>query len=222
MSGESGTVVGVFGTTGRVGRAVVETLLSSPVRARAVSINTSRAAPAGVFRASPERAGSLQRAVDGCRSVFLCTRASHRLARHEMSIVDACRAAGVRHVVKLSSIAAGEPSDPAGAHHRAVEIYLEESFARGAFAGVTVLRAPTFTSTFTDVDDPRSLVERLRSLPSDATLNLVDPADLGRHAAAALVADPSAFTIERIVGPETPMVADILLALRRSSAPGPA
>jgi uncharacterized protein YbjT (DUF2867 family) len=115
------TVV-VTGATGRVGRLVVQQLIDSGERVRAVSRNPAGATlpPAvEIFRADLDVPESLTAALTGARSLFLLS--------HPASAVAVARLAercGIARIVTLTSILAADEV-PGGLHHRVVERAVE-------------------------------------------------------------------------------------------------
>lgn len=111
----------VFGARGNVGRHVAGGLaaLGVPVR------RTSRTRDADHVAADLEVPETLPAALEGASQVFVYAKSAGVDA-----FVTAARAAGVRHVVLLSSAAvvqAGAGGNPIAREHRAVESALEES-----------------------------------------------------------------------------------------------
>lgn len=91
----------VTGATGNIGSALVQELAGvAPVRALTRDAGRARV-PAGVevVEGDLEDVGSLPKALDGVRSIFLLSRMGP-----DGEIIDAARRAGVEHVVLVSSI----------------------------------------------------------------------------------------------------------------------
>jgi uncharacterized protein YbjT (DUF2867 family) len=124
----------VTGPTGQIGRHLVEALRAggAPVRAlvhhedAAVALRAQGIeAVVGAF----EDTAALDRALDGGERLFLLSPpGTDAMYAQQAAVVDRARAAGVRHVVKQSSIGADEPTD-AGiiAAHRRIELHIERS-----------------------------------------------------------------------------------------------
>ncbi|AZS83018.1 hydroxylase [Streptomyces griseoviridis] len=111
----------VFGARGNVGRQVAAGLADLGVPTRL----TSRTPDATRVAADLEVPGTLPGALEGATQVFLYAKPAGVDA-----FVAAARAAGVRHVVLLSSAAVVQPgadTNPIARDHRAVEQALEES-----------------------------------------------------------------------------------------------
>lgn len=102
------TTILITGGTGKVGSRVIEQVAGRPgVRALAHSdASAERLGAAGVdvVRGSLADPEAVARAVDGVERVFLLSTGQ---AAQELGVLEAARAAGVRHVVKLSSLLEG-------------------------------------------------------------------------------------------------------------------
>jgi uncharacterized protein YbjT (DUF2867 family) len=118
----------VFGARGNVGRHVAAGLLAAGEQVRVTSRNpsTARFPPQlQVAAADLEEPGTLPAALAGAGSVFLYAKPAGI-----QGFVEAARAAGVRHVVLLSSAAvvnADAEHNPIARLHRAVELAIEQS-----------------------------------------------------------------------------------------------
>jgi uncharacterized protein YbjT (DUF2867 family) len=118
----------VTGGRGAIAREVVRGLLDAGVPVRAASREPAAAAlPAGVqpVLVDPTRPDTLKAALDGVDKLFLYANPDGI-----GDVIDASRAAGVRHLVLLSSLAAGQPGaddNPIGARHLAVERPIADS-----------------------------------------------------------------------------------------------
>src|SRR3954447_5333393 len=118
----------VTGATGKVGRAVVDLLVAKDIPVRAVSRNP-RSLPAGVDARSADLTdpASLGDVLTGVDKVYLYAHPSG-----VDGFVTAARAAGVRHVVLLSALAAGD-TDPGNAIAR-MHIEVENALANSGIA----------------------------------------------------------------------------------------
>lgn len=130
----------VTGARGHVGRAVLDALVAAGQDVRAASRDaTTLDVPAAKVSADLEDPSTLDAALDGVDAVFLYTRPSGI-----EGFVKAAEAAGVRHVVLLSSAATLEPQSAQSRIarlHRAVE----EALAAAPFAS-TVLNPGAFAT----------------------------------------------------------------------------
>ncbi|MFD4154642.1 NAD(P)H-binding protein [Streptomyces hydrogenans] len=99
----------ITGATGTIGSHVARLLTEQEVPFRAMS---RRAQPGGV-QADFDDPASLARAVAGVDAVFLVTVPPVPTAAHDLALLEAARAAGVRKIVKLSAIGSGKTFDGA-------------------------------------------------------------------------------------------------------------
>lgn len=132
----------VTGASGHVGRAVLDALVAAGQDVRAGSRNPSTLdVPDGVAKvgADLERPETLAGALDGVGSVFLYTR-----PQGIEGFVKAAEAAGVRHVVLLSSGATLEP-ESAGSRLAALHHAVEAALVAAPF-GETVLNPGAFAT----------------------------------------------------------------------------
>ncbi|CAL9395659.1 NAD(P)H azoreductase [Streptomyces sp. enrichment culture] len=146
-------MIAVTGATGNVGRALVHRLLRAGAPVRALTRDPRRAAlpeGAGVVRVRPDDPGTL---FDGVTKLFLHVQSA--------DLLPAARAAGVRHVVLLSSSiireGADDPTHPIHVMHARVERRLRDSgldftFLRpGAFATNALQYAPQIRAGHTGI-----------------------------------------------------------------------
>lgn len=152
----------VTGVRGIVGRAVVDQLRAAgkPVRA-ASSRPADTTVPDSVelVGLDPTDPGSVATALAGIEKVF-CYAAAEGID----NFIDAAKAAGIAHVVLLSSIAAADGHNPIGARHLAAENPL-----RASGLPLTVLRPGTLPPTPAPGSHHQSRPRRPRPLPGPAT-----------------------------------------------------
>lgn len=135
----------VTGATGTIGSHVVRLLADRGAPARAMTRDPVRVPALDGIEPVPadyDDPASLGPAVAGVDTVFLLT--ARAAADHDVALLDAARAAGVRRVVKLSAIGAGEVDDDGavlGAWHAEAEVAV-----RASGLAWTVLRPTTFAS----------------------------------------------------------------------------
>ncbi|NTX14947.1 SDR family oxidoreductase [Myxococcus sp. CA056] len=120
----------VTGANGTVGSLVVQQLVEAGQRVRILVRDTAKASKHGgaveVVQGDLARPETLGAAFAGIEKLFLLTTGPARIELHGL---DAARAAGVRHVVKFSSMGFGPTRDALaiGNWHRDVEAALESS-----------------------------------------------------------------------------------------------
>lgn len=185
----------VTGARGHVGRAVLDALVAAGQDVRAASRDaTTLDVPTAKVSADLEDPSTLDAALDGVESVFLYTRPSGI-----EGFVKAAEAAGVRHVVLLSS---GATLEPDSAHsgiarmHRAVE----EALIAAPFAE-TILNPGAFA---TNVLGWRADIAEgvVRTPYPDSRIGAVHEQDMG-DVAAKILADGSHFgEALQLTGPE--------------------
>ncbi|MET7688421.1 NAD(P)H-binding protein [Streptomyces sp. NPDC005483] len=198
----------VTGATGTIGSHVVRLLTERGVPFRAMS---RRERPGGV-RADFDDPASLTRAVADVDTVFLVTVPPVPTADHDIALVTAARAAGLRKIVKLSAIGSGERFDGAtvGAWHLAAEKAIEASGLMW-----TMLRPPSFASNFLWY---RALIQSGEPIPNlvgDSRQAIVDPRDVAAVAVAAMTSDAHDGQRYDLTGPELLTFADQAAILER-------
>ncbi|MEU1284465.1 NAD(P)H-binding protein [Kitasatospora sp. NPDC005856] len=191
----------VTGATGTIGSHVVRLLTERGLPLRAMS---RRERPGGV-RADFDDPASLARAVADVDTVFLVTVPPAPTADHDIALITAARAAGVRKIVKLSAIGTGERFDGAtvGAWHLAAEEAIEASGLAW-----TMLRPPSFAS---NVLWHRALIqagEPIPNLTGDSRQAVVDPRDVAAVAVAAMTDDAHDGQRYDLTGPQLLTSAD--------------
>jgi uncharacterized protein YbjT (DUF2867 family) len=188
----------VTGATGNIGSEVVRVLLAAGEHVRAV-VHAATAAehiPSGAEIAvgDLDDAGSLTPALDGVTGIFLLP----GYAGAE-ELVIAAEKAGVRKLVQLSGSSA-ESRDMTNA----ITAYMAqaEDIATGSGLDWTILRPSAFmTNTYRWREQLRAGDEIRLPFPALRTA-VLDPADIGAVAAAALTDDTHTGRIHRLTGPE--------------------
>jgi uncharacterized protein YbjT (DUF2867 family) len=185
----------VTGATGTIGGHVARLLSDRGVPFRAMSRNDL---PNGV-RADFTDPESLAAAVAGVDAVFLVTVPPVPSADHDIALVSAAKAAGVRKIVKLSAVGSGEPFAGAtvGAWHAAAE----EAIAASGLAW-TVLRPPSFASNFLQYRAMITAGDPLPNLFGEACQPIVDPRDVAAVGVAALLDSSHDGRRYDVTGPE--------------------
>jgi uncharacterized protein YbjT (DUF2867 family) len=192
----------VIGANGNVGRHVVEHLFQAGMPVRAMVRDSSRAGRVPryveVVRGDLTDRTSLGEAFAGARQVFLMD-ASHGIDNTARAI-DAAVAAGVEHVVNLSSIGAAlDPMPAIGQWHKDREDLIRASGLRCSFI------RPGYFMSNTSAWAPAIYSDGvIRQAGGDAQFAPVDPADIAAVAAAWLIeqADLPTSPAAVITGPE--------------------
>lgn len=116
--------IAIIGATGNVGRPLVEMLAKQGHAVRAATRSADKPLPKGVTRVSTS---SLRELVAGAEKLFLLSPPASGLTLEDDAIA-AAKGAGVKHVVKLSTIgASGDTPIGLGKIHREAEKKLEAS-----------------------------------------------------------------------------------------------
>ena len=175
----------IIGGSGRIGRRVVERLLSTgePVRvfARASSSIPSHWS-AEVARGDLGDPPSLAAAAAGCSSAFLLSAMHPQLDVGETAAIDTMVGAGVNHIVKLSTTTPA-PDSPISwwrAHWRA------EEALRAAPVGWTILRPNGISTFLLDFAHEVAADGGFRTAAGDGAMALVHPDDVADFAVAVL------------------------------------
>jgi NAD(P)H dehydrogenase (quinone) len=174
----------VTGATGQVGGEALRLLAgTAPVRAL-VREGPWAGAPAGVEIAvgSFEDAASLERALAGVETLLLAGRDNPDQVAQHARVLEAASAAGVRHVVKLSALAAAQDSPVALMRwHAATEAQLRASSFRW-----TLLRPHLYMQNLLRLAGDAAGHGRLTAPMGDRGYPFVDTRDVGAAAAVVL------------------------------------
>jgi uncharacterized protein YbjT (DUF2867 family) len=210
-------MVVITGATGTVGTALLEELAGAAATTR-VLVRDRAKAPAlaargfDVVHGSLDDAASMRRAFRGADRLFLLSPpGTDDMVGLQVAAVDAARAAGVRHVVKLSSIGADEPGTGAGiiAAHRRIEEHIERSGL--AF---THLRPHWFFQN--ELGHGGSIATEGRFYAPDVTrISAIDARDIAAVAALVLTQDGHEGAAYTLTGPQALGYAEMAAVLSR-------
>ena len=200
----------VTGATGKAGSEVVRALLGRGERVRAFVRDPEKAR--GLFGSEAEVAlgdfadpQSFRAALHDVQQLVLSCADDPRRVEWETSAIDAAAAAGVRRILKLSSIEAA-PGAPVAFWdwHGQVERHLQ----RSAVASI-VLRSCVYMSNVLAGADQVAGEGRLYAPAGAARIAMIDPRDVGAAAAAVLTtADHDGRTLV-LTGPAAITYADV-------------
>jgi uncharacterized protein YbjT (DUF2867 family) len=201
----------VMGATGSVGRATVAALRDAGARPAALVRDPERGAqvlgagmPLHVGDLHDE--GSIAAALEGIDAVLLCSGNDPSMAAGQLTAVRAIAAGDVRRVVKISGspVSVG-PDSPArtGREHFAVEEALR-ALGREAVA----VRPNAFMDNFLD-QAPAIAHGALPGPDGRPCVSFVAARDIGRVAAAALLAERAPAPILEVTGPEALSLSDV-------------
>ncbi len=191
----------VTGATGTIGSELVRLLAARGERVRVMTREPSRAdVPDGVdvVRGDFEEPDSLERSLAGAAALFLLSAPGPALPRHDLAMLGAAGAAGVRRVVKLSAFGAGDPdSARVGAWHRP-----GERAVRGSGLAWTLLRPSGFASNTLAWAERIRAGEPVPNTTLDGAMGIVDPRDVAAVAVEALVTSGHEGAVLTLTGPE--------------------
>lgn len=192
----------ITGASGSVGKTVLHEVARSGLKHRAMyrSAAETAKAPDGTETAIGDFAKkeTLGAALKGVESVYLVCSPIPELVQLESSMIDACVAAGVRHVVLNSAMGAGDYSKSFPSWHRKVEDKL-----RNTRLSYTILRPNSFHQNVVAFFAPSIRTEGVfYSSMQNARNSFIDVRDIARVAAKALAGVEHAGKIYELNGPE--------------------
>jgi uncharacterized protein YbjT (DUF2867 family) len=195
-------VILVTGATGNVGGAVVRALVAAGEPVRALTRGSAAGLPDGVEAVAGdlERPETLAGPLAGARALFLLPGYAGTAG-----VLAEARRAGVERVVLLSGSSAAS-----GDETNAVTAYMMGSEAAVRDSGLpwTILRPFGFASNALQWVDQLRAGDVVRAAFPDARVAVVDPADIGAVAAAALRSGEHEGATYVVTGPEGLLPAD--------------
>ena len=208
----------VTGATGTIGSEVVKALAAKPgvtvrigVRsaAKADKLAAPNVVPVDFDFARPE---TIAAAVKGVDLVFLLTPFSADQVEHGRAVVEAAKAAGVKHIVKLSAMGAdNEPGIQLGRWHRETEKLVEASGI-----SYTILRPGNFMDNFINFYPPGP--DGNIYVPfGTAAVSYIDARDVAAVAAAVLTEEGHYGKAYDLTGPEAITTAEVAKAIGEAS-----
>lgn len=213
----------VTGAAGNCGSAVIREFVRNEIPVRALVRNGARADKlpdhplVHVVEADMASAATLGPALEGVERALLISSADPQMVVTQCRFIDACRAAGVAQVVKMSGKESGVGFQPENFRftrmHQQIEQYLE-----GCGVPWTHLRPSQFMQVY--LREVRSIASdgELRLPFNDIRLSPVDIADVAKIAFSVLVKGGQEGCALDFTGPEALSMADI--ADRISEATG--
>ena len=180
----------VTGASGTVGREVLSEVLKTgkPVKAMYRSAEDARNAP-GVPTVIADFAdkASLQKALQGITAVYLVCSPIPQLVELESNVIEACKQAGVGHVVSNSALGAADYPKSFPSWHRKVEDKLKASGL-----AYTILRPNTFMQNIVAYSAPSIRAQgAFYSATGDAKITFIDVRDIAT-ATAKILSEPAA------------------------------
>lgn len=191
----------VTGATGTIGSEVVRQLAARGEKVRALTRDPAAAEVPSDVETVPghhrDRA-SVEAAMAGADAAFLVGVFGPDDADHDRGLVEAAMAAGVRRIVKLSSIGTGDPRYGVfGTWHHA-----GEEAVRASGLEWTVLRPSTFASNTLSWAEAVRQGTPAPNVMSDGEQGVVDPRDVSELAVAALLDGRHEGRTYTLTGPE--------------------
>jgi uncharacterized protein YbjT (DUF2867 family) len=177
----------VTGASGTVGREVVKQLqaMNAPFRAAVSSASSAEAVRAqgiDVAICDYHQPDTVRAALQGCDTLFLLGPNLLDQTPLEIGVVDAAKAAGVRHVVKLSVMGAVDEAYSLAHVHRPVEKAIEASGLTWTF-----LRPNSYMQNVVTFMKPTIQSDSMfYSASGDARISHIDTRDIAAVAAQAL------------------------------------
>jgi uncharacterized protein YbjT (DUF2867 family) len=178
----------ITGASGTVGRAVLEEVRKAgkPFKAMYRKTEDAKKAPPGAPTVLADFAdkNNLKQALQGIDTAFVVCSPIPQLVELEGNIIDACKEAGVRHIVLNSALGAGDYPKSFPSWHRRVEDKLNASGL-----GYTILRPNSFMQNIVAFHAPSIRAQgAFYASMGSAKTSVIDVRDVGLAAARALIA----------------------------------
>ncbi|CAN5307226.1 SDR family oxidoreductase [soil metagenome] len=194
----------ITGATGSIGTALTQLLSQRGVPFRAMVRSTKDAekfatlAGADVVIGDFNDATSLAQALTGIERAFLLTNSSEQAESQQLSFVKQAQKAGVRHIVKLSQLAADKESPVRFLRYHAV---VEEAIRESGMA-FTFLRPNLFMQGLLGFKDSISEQGKFFAAIGDARISAIDIRDIADVAVAALTKSGHEGKTYTLTGPQ--------------------
>jgi len=207
----------VTGASGNAGGAVLKEVLKTnrPVKAMYRSSEDAAKVSAGVGGVIADFAdkASLGRALEGVDAVYLVCSPVRELVELEGNMLDACREAGVRHVVLNSALGAEDYPKSFPGWHRRVEDKLKASGL-----DYTILRPNSFMQNILTYYAASIRTEgAFYAAMGDARTSFIDVRDVAAVAARTLTSPGHAGNTYELNGPEALTYAEVAEKITRTS-----
>jgi len=208
----------ITGASGSVGKAVLQEAIQKATKVLAMYRSKEEAAkaPAGCEAVLADYADrqSLLKALNGVNSVYVVCSPIPQLVELESNMLDACREAGVKHVVLNSAMGAGEYGKSFPSWHRKVEDKL-----KGMGMTYTILRPNGFLQNIVLYNGPSIRAQgAFYAAMGEAKVSYLDVGDIAVVAVRALQAGVHTGKIYELNGPEA--ISNTELAKRISKVTG--
>jgi len=208
----------ITGASGSVGKVVLQEACrrESSVRAMYRSKEEAAKAPSGCEAVLADYSGqqSLRNALNGVTSVYVVCSPIPQLAELGSNMLDACKEAGVKHVVLNSALGAGDYAKSFPGWHRKVEDKL-----KATKMSYTILRPNGFLQNIAACNAPSIRAQGAFYVAmGDAKVSYLDVGDIAVVAVRALAGGAHAGKTYELNGPEA--ISNQELAKRISKAAG--
>jgi uncharacterized protein YbjT (DUF2867 family) len=208
----------ITGASGSVGKVVLQEARRKESKVRAMYRSKEEAAkvPSGceAVLADYSDKGSLRKALDGVTSVYVVCSPMPQLVELESNMLDACKEAGVQHVVLNSALGAGDYAKSFPSWHRKVEDKL-----KATKMSYTILRPNGFLQNIVAYNAPSIRSQgAFYAAMGDAKVSYLDVGDIAVVAVKALAGGAHPGETYELNGPEA--ISNQELAKRISKAAG--
>jgi uncharacterized protein YbjT (DUF2867 family) len=205
--------IAISGASGRVGAALVSSLLNDPVEILALTRDPEAGRfPGGVSLVGVDfdEPSSLLNALSGADRLFLAHGTSAQQVAHEIALIDAAVAAGVTHIVKLSVMGPASRLHPFDWH-----MEIEAHLARQDI-GYTLLRPSSFVDILARAGAPVA-EGSWGGAAGNGRVNLIDTRDVAEAARIALLdaAHTGSQRAYHLTGPATISMTEVADELSR-------
>jgi len=192
----------ITGGSGSVGKSVLQEAIRKELKVRAMYRSKGEAAkaPSGCEAVLADYADkqSLSKALDGVNSVYVVCSPIPQLVELESNMLDACKEAGVKHVVLNSALGAGDYPKSFPSWHRKVEDKL-----KGMRLSYTILRPNGFLQNIVTYNAPSIRTQgAFYAAMADAKVSYLDVGDIAVVAVKALKGGAHAGKTYELNGPE--------------------
>ena len=198
-------MIGIIGATGTTGRGLIATLKEKGAAFRCLVRDTVKAAETlgsdvELVQADLGDAASIEAGLQGCDKLFLLSGHSPVMVEQQLNAVNAAKAAGVKHIVKLSGgsfIIKEDTPAMIGRGHWQIEQEIRNSGLDWTF-----LRPGFFMQNFLNMAEAiKGMGKVMMPVPADVGLGMIDVRDTADAAAAILTTDGHAGQVYELSGP---------------------
>ncbi|MFD9944190.1 NAD(P)H-binding protein [Nonomuraea sp. NPDC059023] len=188
----------ITGATGTIGSEVTRLLAEAGVPARAMTRDPGKVAGPAV-QGDFGDVRSLEAAVTGVSAALLLTPFGPEIAARDRAFVDVAAGAGVKRIVKISAIGAGDSEDPedvAGMHAAG------ERALTGSGVEWTIVRPSMFATNALGWAEMVKAGQPIPNMTGDGRQGIVDPRDIAAVAVAALTGSEHHGRVYEVTGPD--------------------